>query len=255
MYEQKNNDEKRPLILVTNDDGYDAPGILALAKEAQNYGDVVIIAPKQYQSAMGRAITLRKPMTVDETYLGGNQDQTSIRAFIVDGTPASCVIMGLETILNRTPDLVVSGINNGENLAATATMSGTLGAAIEAATYGIPAIAVSLQRPVMYPRDQVDFTTAAKITGGLIEESLKNSGKYGLVNVNIPFDATETTETVDTFQSKQKLHIPKVTQKEGAYFIDLGRDYTKLEPNSDADVVLNQKKVSVMNMDYVFQIK
>lgn len=253
MYER--NETGKPLILVTNDDGYDAPGIHALAKEAQNFGEVVIVAPKRYQSATGRGITLRKPITIEETFLEGQEGHSPIKTYIVDGTPATTVIMGLEKILDETPDLVLSGINNGENLAAAITMSGTLGAAIEAATYGVPAIAASLQRPVMYPRDQVDFSAAARAVGTLIQQSLDQPNEYMLLNVNVPFEGDETTQQVYTFQSQQKLHIPGVTQRDGAYFIDLGRDYTQLEPGSDADVVLNQKKISVMNMDYVFNAK
>ena len=131
----------RPLILVTNDDGYTSPGIIELAKAAKKFGDVMIAAPKHYQSGQSRPIKLRTPIDVEETDLEG------IKTFVIDGTPATCVIMAIETLLPRNPDLVLSGINNGENLAAAMTMSGTLNAALEAVTYGIPALAVSVQRP------------------------------------------------------------------------------------------------------------
>ncbi|MBU1975616.1 MAG: 5'/3'-nucleotidase SurE [Nanoarchaeota archaeon] len=246
---QKNSKQmglfNRPLILVTNDDGYQSVGIEALAKAASQHGDVIIAAPKEYMSAQGRAITLRKPISVEQTYISG------IQTYIVDGTPASSVIVALESLLDRKPDLVVSGINNGENMASAMTMSGTLNAAIEAATYGIPALAISVQRPEGAPRDSVKFDYAAGVASELIKEMLDGTIWSRLLNVNVPPHPDENTEFVYGVPSRTKMHWPQVKQEGGNYFIEWKRDYTDAEPGSDVDIVVNQNNVAVTSLDYM----
>ncbi|MBU0727671.1 5'/3'-nucleotidase SurE [Patescibacteria group bacterium] len=234
----------KPLILVTNDDGYDSAGILEVAKAAQEYGEVVIAAPKQHQSGMGRAVTVRKPISVEETELEG------IKSYIIDGTPASCVIIGLE-LLDRKPDLVVSGINRGENLAASMTMSGTLSAALEASTYGIPALAFSLRRPTYISKEEFQFGSVAKLTGKFIQGMLDGSIEGRLLNINIPYDADQSTPLQYGPPSRNKLHWPKVSQVEGKYFIDFEKDYRGLEKGSDVDIIVNDNKISVTSLDYM----
>jgi 5'-nucleotidase len=125
------------LILVTNDDGVQSDGIRALADGLRALGDVVIVAPLQEASAIGHALTLRRPLRI-ETYGDG------IHA--VDGTPTDCVNIGCEIILKRLPDLVVSGINKGWNLGDDITYSGTVSGAMEGALLGVPSVAVSVKR-------------------------------------------------------------------------------------------------------------
>lgn len=137
-----------PLILVTNDDGVTSPGIQALAEALQTLGDVTVVAPTQEASAIGHALTLRRPLRI-ETY-GPNR-------YGVDGTPTDCVNLGVSIVLKQKPDLVVSGINKGWNLGDDVTYSGTVAGAMEGALLGIPAIAVSLKRTPQY-----DFTHAAE---------------------------------------------------------------------------------------------
>jgi 5'-nucleotidase len=126
-----------PSILVTNDDGVSSAGIHALADALKPLGDIIIVAPTQEASAIGHALTLRRPLRLEDHGPG---------VFAVDGTPTDCVNLGVEIVLKRMPDLVVSGINKGWNLGDDVTYSGTVAGAMEAALLGIPGIAVSLKR-------------------------------------------------------------------------------------------------------------
>jgi 5'-nucleotidase len=137
-----------PVILVTNDDGVTSPGIHALAEALKTLGAVTVVAPTQEASAIGHALTLRRPLRI-ETYGPG--------VYGVDGTPTDCVNLGLDIVLKRKPDLVVSGINKGWNIGDDVTYSGTVAGAMEAALLGIPGIAVSLKRT-----PEFDFTWAAE---------------------------------------------------------------------------------------------
>jgi 5'-nucleotidase len=123
------------LILLTNDDGIHAEGILAAEKELKKIGDVVLVAPDREQSASSHSLTLERPLRLFER--GENQ-------FTCDGTPTDCVMMGVYGVLKRTyPDLIVSGINHGANMGEDVTYSGTVAAAIEGSNMGIPSIALS----------------------------------------------------------------------------------------------------------------
>ena len=128
-------------ILVTNDDGYDAPGIQALAEAMRALGDVKICAPKANQSASGHKITLFQNIEVSRGAVG-----QGIPALAVGGSPADCIALSLLGLVDASPDIVVSGINRGENMGQDLTYSGTVTAALEAAIHGIPAVAFSLAR-------------------------------------------------------------------------------------------------------------
>lgn len=128
----------RPRVLVANDDGIFAPGIKALGLALSEWADVVVVAPDVEQSAVGHGITIRRPLRFKHTAAAGFGD---IPAYRVDGTPADCVVLGVH-LLGR-PDLVVSGINIGPNLGEDLTHSGTVAAAIEGLTLGLPSIAFS----------------------------------------------------------------------------------------------------------------
>ena len=127
------------LILVTNDDGVSAKGIHALAEVASSYGKVVVVAPDSPQSGMGHAITINHPLRLSKTDLFGN-----IEAYSCTGTPVDSVKLGIYEVLNCKPDLVLSGINHGENSSTNVLYSGTMSAAIEGAMEGIPSIGFSL---------------------------------------------------------------------------------------------------------------
>jgi 5'-nucleotidase len=124
-----------PLILVTNDDGVSSPGIRKLSLMMRSVGDVYCIAPEREQSAVGHALTLHRPL---------KSERVNRKIYVINGTPTDCVILGVNRLLPRKPDLVVSGINRGGNMGDDITYSGTVAAAIEGTLLGIPSIAVSL---------------------------------------------------------------------------------------------------------------
>jgi 5'-nucleotidase len=134
------SESKRPLILVTNDDGITSLGIRTLVEIAQTIGEVVVVAPNSPQSGMGHAITIGQPLRLYSTELF-----TEVDEYECSGTPADCVKLAKHYVLkDRSPDLVVSGINHGSNSSISILYSGTMSAAIEAAIEGIPAIGFSL---------------------------------------------------------------------------------------------------------------
>ncbi|MFM7339721.1 MAG: 5'/3'-nucleotidase SurE, partial [Bacteroidota bacterium] len=126
-------------ILITNDDGIDSPGILALASALKEIGSVTVIAPDRQQSAVGHALTVSAPLRAVPFHRDGG-----LFGFAVNGTPADCVKLGVSTLLDQKPDLVVSGINHGANTSVNVMYSGTVSAATEAMMIGLPALAVSL---------------------------------------------------------------------------------------------------------------
>jgi len=169
-------------ILVTNDDGIEAEGIKCLAIGLQEIGEVTVIAPDREMSACGHGITVHHPIKVDKFNLFKN-----INAWSVSGTPADCVKLGVTTILNTRPDIVVSGINRGPNLGTDVLYSGTVSGAIEGIILGIPAIALSLDS-----FSAVDFSSALRVAQQLCRQMLsKDLAPDTLLNVNIPYTAKE----------------------------------------------------------------
>lgn len=170
---------KKPLILVTNDDGITAPGIRTLVKVMKTIGDVVVVAPDSPQSGMGHAITLDATLHIEKIHI----ESGDYNAYSCSGTPADCVKIAINEILDRRPDLVVSGINHGSNSAINVIYSGTMSAAIEAGIEGIPSIGFSL----------LDYSWNANFEASesYIKQIAKNVLREGLVegvvlNVNIP---------------------------------------------------------------------
>jgi 5'-nucleotidase len=164
-------------ILVTNDDGVRAPGILALARALQPVGEVTIVAPAENQSGKGHSISIADPIYADSVELPGG-----VRATALTATPASCVKVALGALMPAAPDLVVSGINRGYNLGMVTYVSGTLGAAREAALHGIPAIAASLAAEA-HP----DYEPAAAMVRRVVELVKAQGLDRGVfLNVNVP---------------------------------------------------------------------
>ncbi|WP_299057197.1 5'/3'-nucleotidase SurE [uncultured Polaribacter sp.] len=171
--------QDKPLILITNDDGITAPGLRALIQIMNKIGEVVVVAPSSPQSGMGHAITIDSvltcnPITIDE----GPQLE-----YTCSGTPADCVKLAVNEILNRKPDLCVSGINHGSNSSINVIYSGTMSAAVEAGIEGIPAIGFSL----LDFNWHADFKPAAEAIKKITLNALLNGIPEGIVlNVNIP---------------------------------------------------------------------
>jgi len=171
---------KKPLILVTNDDGINAPGIRTLIELMNTIGDVCVVAPDSPQSGMGHAITINDTLYCEEIKVAENEPQ---KEYSCSGTPADCVKIAVNEILKRKPDLCVSGINHGSNSSINVIYSGTMSAAVEAGTQGIPSIGFSL---LDYSLD-ADFEPAKKYIIKIVEQYLNNGLQKGVVlNVNIP---------------------------------------------------------------------
>jgi 5'-nucleotidase len=163
-------------ILLTNDDGVRAPGILAVAQALKGMGEITIAAPAENQSGKGHSITTSDPIFVDTIKLAGD-----LPAFSLQTTPASCVKVAVEALMAQKPDIVISGINRGYNLGMVTHVSGTVGAAREAALKGIPAIAASLSV------EQTDYAPAAEIVRQVLVMARKTPLEPGtFLNVNIP---------------------------------------------------------------------
>lgn len=165
-------------ILISNDDGIYSNGIYELAKKMSRLGKVTVVAPDKEQSAIGHAITMHQPLRCKKIKL----HDLDIAAWWVTGTPADCIKLGVETLLPERPDLIISGINNGENLGTDVIYSGTVSAAIEGSIFNISSIAVSYEK-----HGETDFSAAAEAAAGLIEQILEHAaGERMLLNINIP---------------------------------------------------------------------
>ncbi len=169
----------RPLILVTNDDGVTAPGIRHLIRIMKAFGDVVVVAPDSPQSAMGHAITVSQNLYCDPVKVEDNSHEE----YSCSGTPVDCVKLATQQILKRKPDLCVSGINHGSNSSINVIYSGTMSAAVEAGTEGIPAVGFSL---LDYSMD-ADFEPTTEFIKKIVSMLLENKVPEGMVlNVNFP---------------------------------------------------------------------
>ena len=165
-------------ILISNDDGVYSNGIYELAKKMQDYGKVTVVAPDKEQSATSHAITMHQPLRCKKIKLY----DLAVDAWWVSGTPADCIKLGVESLLTERPQLIISGINNGENLGTDIIYSGTVSAAIEGSIFKIPSIAVSYEK-----HGETDFSLAAEVAAGIIGQVLKKQGKINsLLNINIP---------------------------------------------------------------------
>ena len=169
-------------ILVTNDDGVQAPGLLALAQEMRKLGKVTVFAPDRNWSASGHVKTMERPLRVKETTLA---DGTS--AFTSDGAPSDCVALPLLGLVEEAIDLVISGINPNANIGHDVTYSGTVTAAMEAVIAGVRGIAVSLDSPEGH-KGLLDYSTAASVGRRVAEQVLADGLPEGVVvNINIPY--------------------------------------------------------------------
>ncbi len=169
-------------ILVTNDDGVQAPGLLALAKELRFLGKVTVLAPDRNWSASGHVKTMERPLRVKEVRLADGSE-----ALASDGAPSDCVALAMLGLLSEKIDLVVSGINPNANLGHDVTYSGTVTAAMEAAIFGVPGLAISLDSPRNH-LSELDYQPAARVAAQVAKQVLKEGLPAGvLLNINVPY--------------------------------------------------------------------
>jgi len=233
-----------PRILLVNDDGADAPGLWALYDVLAGLAETAIVAPMKEQSARSHAVTIRKRMALEEIERHGRRI-----GYRLDGTPADCVKLALAHLFRDRIELVVSGINWGSNVGHNIVYSGTVAAAIEAAMYGVPALAVSLRDERERP---AHLETAARVTECLARDILANGLPRGTVlNVNVPDVALEKIAGMTVTRQGQESfvdHFAVETDAEGkTWCANIGDERvpsTGSEHTLD-DLALNKNHVSV----------
>ena len=219
---------RRPVILVSNDDGIHAPGLLALARALEAVGIVYIVAPDRERSTVGHALTLHRPLRVD---------QLGQRRFCVNGMPSDCVNLGILGILPERPSLVVAGINHGANLGDDVTYSGTVSAAMEGTLLGIPSVAISVAS------EEDGFDAAARF-GAILATHVLAQGmpRDTLLNVNVPANPTGVKVTRlgrRTYREK----VVEQTDPRGKRYYWIGAGPALWEAGEDTDFAAIQKGV------------
>lgn len=172
------SEKRRPLIMISNDDSINAPGLLRLVDCVRDFGDVIVVAPEAPHSGMSSAFTVN-----DALKINSKPDYNGARMFTVNGTPVDCIKLGLHAIVPRTPDLVLAGINHGSNSGNSIIYSGTMGAVLEACMAGIDAVGFSLLHHSM----KADFSFSAPMITEIVADVLREGLPKGVcLNVNIP---------------------------------------------------------------------
>ncbi len=240
----------KPLILISNDDSIYSKGIRELVEVAKEFGEVIVVAPSKPQSAKSHSVTLEEPLTIKETNVFGD-----VKAYKCSGTPADCVKLALHHILDRKPDLLISGINHGANYSVNLIYSGTLAAAIEGFMHGINSIGLSVDSH----KPDADFTIAKKYSKKIIKSVLENKLDSKIcLNVNFP-----------DIEPNQVKGVKICRQTKGAWaeeFVELTHPHTKksiywltgtfknLEPqNTDTDVwAINNNYIPIVPVQIDF---
>lgn len=236
----------KPLILVTNDDGYDAPGVNALAEVASKFGDVYVVAPDKPQSGMGHAITINATLRTKEI-----KTDAPYKVFSTTGTPADCVKLAVKKVLPRTPDFVFSGINHGSNASINVIYSGTMSATIEACIEGIPAVGFSLCDFSI----EADFTASKIYAEKIIQQVLENKLPTGVcLNVNFPKGPPETINGIKVCRqatAKYNENFDERKDPHGRTYFWLTGEFELLDKGHDTDeYALNNHFVSVVPIHY-----
>jgi 5'-nucleotidase len=170
--------KKKPVILITNDDGVTAPGIMNLVEAVKDLGKIIVVAPDKPQSGMGHAITIGQPLRLHKVNM-----MADVEAYSCTGTPVDCVKLAVDKVLHHKPDLCLSGINHGANHSINVIYSGTMSAAVEAAIESIPSAGFSL----LDYNIEADFSGAKKYARMVVEKMLATKlERHTVLNVNIP---------------------------------------------------------------------
>ncbi len=220
---------KRPLILVTNDDGITAPGIRTLIAVMNEIGDVVVVAPDSPQSGMGHAVTIDNILYCNKIKI----DDGSQREYKSSGTPVDCIKLAVSEILDRKPDLCVSGINHGSNSSINVIYSGTMSAAVEAGVEGIPAIGFSL---LDYSWD-ANFKPLKSYIKKIVLNVLENGLPDGVVlNVNFPKNKTfKGIKICRQARANWVEEFDKRTNPQGKVYYWLTGEFVNMDKGEDTD--------------------
>jgi 5'-nucleotidase len=237
-----------PNILITNDDGFQAPALAALAGVLSRQDKVTVFAPDHNWSAAGHTKTMHKPLRITESSL---PDGTPL--FVTTGTPSDCVGLALLGVVPEQPDLVISGINQGSNLGHDITYSGTVAAAMEAAVYGIPAIAASQDEAV---DAQGDLEFAVKVVAGLAQRVLTHGlPRNTFLNVNFPALPPAQVRGIQVTRLGRRVYRDVLIQRldpKGRPYYWIGGDPPSGEPDDGTDIgalAAGYVSVTPLNLD------
>lgn len=225
------------IILVSNDDGIHAEGLIRLAEALQAIGEVWIVAPDQPQNAVGRALTLHRPLRAV---------QVADRKIAVNGTPSDCVNLAMNGLLPEKPAVVVSGINHGANMADDIPYSGTVAAAFEATLWGTPAVAVSL-----HGKNSLDFSPAARFAVRVVRSVLAHGLPSDIfLNVNLPDTGGNDISSYRITKQGKSMYAGLIERRlnpRGEPYYWIGGDGTQFHdvPGSDAEAVLKYRCASI----------
>ena len=239
---------KKPLILITNDDGITAPGIRSLIGVMNQIGEVVVVAPDSPQSAMGHAITINSTLHCSKIKL----DNGPQKEYSCSGTPADCVKLAVNELLDRKPDICVSGINHGSNSSINVIYSGTMSAALEAGIEGIPAIGFSL----LDYKWGANFNPLKPAIKSITENAIKNGiPKNVVLNVNMPkVNSSESIKGVKICRQAKAHWIEKFdkrTNPMGKEYYWLTGEFINEDKGEDTDEwALNENFISIVPVQY-----
>jgi len=232
-------------ILITNDDGIGAKGLSALVEMARPYGNLTVVAPKEPQSGMSSAVTFSTPIRLFEC-----KREEGVTYYVCSGTPVDCVKIGLNRIFHdRTPDLLLSGINHGSNSSAAVLYSGTLGAAAEAILYGIPSIGFSLATP---HNPDADFNASIHYGRKILDQYFQNPpSREVYLNINIPDIPMEEIKGIRLARQGKGAWIKEFEKRidpHGTPYYWLTGEFRNDEPDApDSDCnLLGQKYISIV---------
>jgi 5'-nucleotidase len=233
-------------ILLTNDDGIFADGIYFLYDALKNIGDVTIVAPERERSAAGHGITMHKPLRIKKQHVRNN-----VYGYSVSGTPADCVKLGLDIVMDVRPDIIISGINNGLNLGLDVLYSGTVSAALEGYINGISALAVSVTEN---PCDK-DYIIAADFIRQIVEQQfMDHKNKKIVLNVNIPASTQHKIMGIKISKQGYKRYenaVHKRTDPRGREYYWLSGDLVTSYPDDNTDLAaIHQNYISITPLKY-----
>ena len=242
----KTKKKEKPIILVTNDDGINAPGIRNLVEAVKDLGKVVVVAPDKPQSGMGHAITIGFPLRLHPVHL-----MEGIEAWSCSGTPVDCVKLAVDKVLHRKPDLCISGINHGANHSINVIYSGTMSAAIEASIENIPSIGFSLLDHSL----EADFTGARQYARIIVEKILsKKTDKHLCLNVNIPAVAPGLIKGIRNCRQAYAKYEEEFSERldpSGKKYFWLTGAFVNFDKGKDTDVwALKNNYVSVVPVQF-----
>lgn len=219
----------KPLILVTNDDGYRAKGINTLIEIAKKFGEVVVVAPDGPQSGQSSAMTMEVPIRATLV-----EESSGFKLYKTTGKPVDCVKLALNVLLDKKPDLILSGINHGSNASINVIYSGTMGATLEGAIVGIPSIGFS----IMTHDANADFSETEIHCYEIIKEVLNEGLPYGTcLNVNMPTGKLNGRKVCRQSKGKWEKEITAKIDPRGRAYYWLAGNYKNTEPNAvDTDI-------------------